>query len=151
MGKKCARRIFAVFMVLFLTVGILTFPSDAQEAAYTQLVQRREASLNGKKQFVGSRNLERPTVTYQWVDDAAMIDPPPGVQVIDDSGIKRNDYASCRYLKYMMPKRKPNRANNENLRARTRVVADLEWSVTYHRGMEKKRRRRRQEAKTSVQ
>lgn len=45
MGKKCARRIFAVFMVLFLTVGILTFPSDAQEAAYTQLVQRREASL----------------------------------------------------------------------------------------------------------
>ena len=41
MGKKCARRIFAVFMVLFLTVGILTFPSDAQEAAYTQLVQRR--------------------------------------------------------------------------------------------------------------
>lgn len=45
MGKKCARRVFAVFMVLFLTVGILTFPSDAQEAAYTQLVQRREASL----------------------------------------------------------------------------------------------------------
>lgn len=45
MGKQCARRIFAVFMVLFLTVGILTFPSDAQEAAYTQLVQRREASL----------------------------------------------------------------------------------------------------------
>ena len=45
MGKQCARRVFAVFMVLFLTVGILTFPSDAQEAAYTQLVQRREASL----------------------------------------------------------------------------------------------------------
>lgn len=33
MGKQCARRVFAVFMVLFLTVGILTFPSDAQEAA----------------------------------------------------------------------------------------------------------------------
>lgn len=33
MGKQCARRAFAVFMVLFLTVGILTFPSDAQEAA----------------------------------------------------------------------------------------------------------------------
>ena len=82
--------------------------------------ERREASLNGKKQFVGSRNLARPTVTYQWVDDAAMIDPPPGVQVIDDSGIKRNDYASCRYLKYMMPKKKPKRENNENLRARAR-------------------------------
>ena len=45
MGKKCARRIFAVFMVLFLTVGILTFPSDAQEAAYTQLQQRENVTL----------------------------------------------------------------------------------------------------------
>lgn len=114
--------------------------------------ERREASLNGKKQFVGSRNLVRPTVTYQWVDDAAMIDPPPGVQVIDDSGIKRNTYASCRYLKYMVPKRKPRkpkRENNENLRARTRVVADLEWSVTSHTGMEKKPRPPRQIRKTA--
>ena len=45
MGKQCARRIFAVFMVLFLTVGILTFPSDAQEAAYTQLQQRENVTL----------------------------------------------------------------------------------------------------------
>ena len=114
--------------------------------------ERREASLNGKKQFVGSRNHVRPTVTYQWVDDAAMIDPPPGVQVIDDSGIKRNAYASCRYLKYMVPKRKPRklkRENNGNLRARTRVVADLEWSVTSHTGMEKKPRPPRQTRKTA--
>lgn len=45
MGKQCARRVFAVFMVLFLTVGILTFPSDAQEAAYTQLQQRENVTL----------------------------------------------------------------------------------------------------------
>lgn len=45
MGKQCARRIFAVFMALFLTVGILTFPSDAQEAAYTQLQQRENVTL----------------------------------------------------------------------------------------------------------
>ena len=109
--------------------------------------ERREASLNGKKQYVGSRNLKRPTVSYQWVDDAAMIDPPPGAQVIDDSGIKRNEYASCRYIKYLLPKPQ----NNKKLRARTRVVADLEWPVTSHAGIEKRRRRRRQEAKTGVQ
>lgn len=45
MGKQCARRVFAVFMVLFLTVGILTFPSAAQEAAYTQLQQRENVTL----------------------------------------------------------------------------------------------------------
>lgn len=109
--------------------------------------ERREASLNGKKQYVGSRNLKRPSVTYEWVDDGAMIDPPPGVQVIDDSGIKRNEYASCRYIKYMLPKPK----SNKKLRARTRVVADLEWPVTSHTGIEKKRRRRRQEDETGVQ
>lgn len=107
--------------------------------------ERREASLNGKKQYVGSRNLKRPSVTYEWVDDGAMIDPPPGVQVIDDSGIKRNEYASCRYIKYMLPKPK----NNKKLRARTRVVADLEWPVTSHTGMEKKPKPPRQTRKTA--
>ena len=37
--------------------------------------ERREASLNGKKQFVGSRNLDRPVTTY-----------------------------ACRFVKYLMPK-----------------------------------------------
>ena len=58
MGKKCARRIFAVFMVLFLTVGILTFPSDAQEAAYTQLVQRENVTLKRLAELSGSEAVE---------------------------------------------------------------------------------------------
>lgn len=39
--------------------------------------ERREASLNGKKQFVGSRNLDRPVTTYAWVDDGTTVDAPP--------------------------------------------------------------------------
>lgn len=108
--------------------------------------ERREASLNGKKQFVGSRNLEQPVTTYEWVDDGATVDAPPGAQVLDEGG-GRNETASCRYIKYLLPRRE----NNKKLRARTRVVAGLECSTTYESRMEKKRRRHRQEAKTSVQ
>ena len=46
MGKKCARRIFAVFMVLFLTAGHPhPSPPTPQEAAYTQLQQREDVTL----------------------------------------------------------------------------------------------------------
>ena len=107
--------------------------------------ERREASLNGKKQFVGSRNLERPTVTYEWVDDGATVDAPPGAQLLDEGG-GRNECASCRFVKYLLPKRTTSKSY-----AHARVVAGLECSATYNMGMEKKRRRRRQEAKTSVQ
>ena len=58
MGKQCARRVFAVFMVLFLTVGILTFPSDAQEAAYTQLQQRENVTLKRLAELSGSEAVE---------------------------------------------------------------------------------------------
>lgn len=58
MGKQCARRVFAVFMVLFLTVGILTFPSDAQEAAYTQLQQRENVTLKRLAELPGSEAVE---------------------------------------------------------------------------------------------
>ena len=47
--------------------------------------ERREASLNGKKQFVGSRNLARPVTTYEWVDDGTTVDAPPGAQVLDEA------------------------------------------------------------------
>ena len=54
--------------------------------------ERREASLNGKKQFVGSRNLARPVTTYEWVDDGTTVDAPPGAQVLDEGG-GRNEVA----------------------------------------------------------
>lgn len=109
--------------------------------------ERREASLNGKKQYVGSRNLERPTITYEWVDDGASVDAPPGAQILDEGG-GRNEIASCRFIKYLLPN---NPQTPIKQRARARVVAGLECSITYTEGMEKKCKRRRQEDKTSVQ
>ena len=99
--------------------------------------ERRDASLNGKKQFVGSRNLARPVTTYEWVDDGTTVDAPPGAQVLDEGG-GRNEIASCRFVKYLMPK---NTYYNTNAtRTRTRVVAGLECSITYDTRMEKRKR-----------
>ena len=99
--------------------------------------ERREASLNGKKQFVGSRNLARPITTYEWVDDGTTVDAPPGAQVLDEGG-GRNEIASCRFVKYLMPKN--TYYNTHATRTRTRVVAGLECSITYATVMEKRKR-----------
>lgn len=99
--------------------------------------ERREASLNGKKQFVGSRNLARPVTTYAWVDDGTTVDAPPGAQVLDE-GVGRNEIASCRFVKYLMPKN--TYYNTHATRTRTRVVAGLECSITYDTRMEKRKR-----------
>ncbi len=99
--------------------------------------ERREASLNGKKQFVGSRNLARPVTTYEWVDDGTTVDAPPGAQVLDEGG-GRNEIASCRFVKYLMPKN--TYYNTHATRTRTRVVAGLECSITYATVVEKRKR-----------
>lgn len=109
--------------------------------------ERREASLNGKKQFVGSRNLARPVTTYAWVDDGTTVDAPPGAQVLDEGG-GRNDIASCRFVKYLLPK--TTYYNSKATRGKMRVVAGLECSITYDTRMEKRKRTGRQERKTSV-
>lgn len=98
--------------------------------------ERREASLNGKKQFVGSRNLARPVTTYEWVDDGTTVDAPPGAQVLDEGG-GRNEIASCRFVKYLMPKN--TYYNTHATRTRTRVVAGLECSITFDTRMEKRK------------
>lgn len=99
--------------------------------------ERREASLNGKKQFVGSRNLARPVTTYEWVDDGTTVDAPPGAQVLDEGG-GRNEIASCRFVKYLMPEN--TYYNTHATRTRTRVVAGLECSITFDTRMEKRKR-----------
>ena len=99
--------------------------------------ERREASLNGKKQFVGSRNLARPVTTYEWVDDGTTVDAPPGAQVLDEGG-GRNEIASCRFVKYLLPKN--TYYNTHATRTHTRVVAGLECSITYDTRMEKRKR-----------
>ena len=103
--------------------------------------ERREASLNGKKQFVGSRNLARPVTTYEWVDDGTTVDAPPGAQVLDEGG-GRNEIASCRFVKYLMPKN--TYYNTHATRTRTRVVAGLECSITYATVVEKRKQTGRQ-------
>ena len=103
--------------------------------------ERREASLNGKKQFVPSRNLDRPVTTYEWVDDGT------GAQVLDEGG-GRNEIASCKYIKYLMPK--TIHYNSRTARSHKRVDSGLELSITYDKGPEKQRRKGRQERKTSV-
>lgn len=103
--------------------------------------ERREASLNGKKQFVGSRNLARPVTTYEWVDDGTTVDAPPGAQVLDEGG-GRNEIASCRFVKYLMPKN--TYYNTHATRTRTRVVAGLECSITFDTVVEKRKRTGRQ-------
>lgn len=99
--------------------------------------ERREASFNGKKQFVGSRNLARPVTTYEWVDDGTTVDAPPGAQVLDEGG-GRNEIASCRFVKYLLPKN--TYYNTHATRTHTRVVAGLECSITYDTRMEKRKR-----------
>lgn len=95
--------------------------------------ERREASLNGKKQFVGSRNLAQPVTTYEWVDDGASVDAPPGAQILDEGG-GRNETASCRFIKYLLP-----RKDTLKSYAHARVVAGLECSVTYQGRAENRR------------
>ena len=99
--------------------------------------ERREASLNGKKQFVGSRNLARPVTTYAWVDDGTTVDAPPGAQVLDEGG-GRNEIASCRFVKYLLPK--TTYYNSKATRSKMRAVAGLECSITYDTRVEKRKR-----------
>ena len=109
--------------------------------------ERREASLNGKKQFVGSRNLDRPVTTYAWVDDGTTVDAPPGAQVLDEGG-GSNEIASCRFVKYLMPKN--TYYNTHATRTRTRVVAGLECPITIDTRMEKRKRTGRHRRKNGV-
>ena len=65
-----------------------------------------------------------------------------------DEGGGRNEVASCKYIKYLMPK--TIHYNSKTARSHKRVDSGLELSITYDRGPEKQRRKGRQERKTSV-
>lgn len=65
--------------------------------------ERREQPLNGKLMYVPSRNLQKPIVICELVDDDASIEAPPGaVEVIESSD--RNEFASYKFVKYRMPR-----------------------------------------------
>ena len=88
------------------TVGLAISPKSAEKPAST-----------AKKQFVPSRNLDRPVTTYEWVDDGTTVDAPPGAQVLDEGG-GRNEIASCRFVKYLMPKNTYYNTRNAHTHAR---------------------------------
>ena len=58
MRKVYVKRLFSVLMILVLLVGVVTFPSDAQEAAYTQLQQRENVTLKRLAELPGSEAVE---------------------------------------------------------------------------------------------
>ena len=58
MRKVYVKRVFSVLMILVLLVGVVTFPSAAQEAAYTQLQQRENVTLKRLAELPGSEAVE---------------------------------------------------------------------------------------------
>lgn len=62
--------------------------------------ERREASLNGKKMFVCSRNLPKPESYSEWATDSTSIETPPGAEELERAG-DRDAYASYQYIVYV--------------------------------------------------
>ena len=58
MRKVYVKRLFSVLMILVLLVGVVTFPSAAQEAAYTELQQREDVTLKHLAELPGSEAVE---------------------------------------------------------------------------------------------
>ena len=58
-----------------------------------------------------------------------------------DEGGGRNEIASCKYIKYLLPK--TIHYNSKTARGKKRVDSGLELSITYDRGPEKQRRKGR--------
>lgn len=90
--------------------------------------ERREAALNGKRQWVPSRNLEKPQTRTEWVDDETTVDAPPGAVILDEGG-GRNELASCKFIKYLLPMTAP----------RARVISGSKLSTTYGKREQKRR------------
>ena len=58
MRKVYVKRLFSVLMILVLLAGVVTFPSAAQEAAYTELQQREDVTLKRLAELPGSEAVE---------------------------------------------------------------------------------------------
>ena len=65
------------------------------------------------------------------------------------AGGGRNEIASCKFVKYLLPWSAAVHNNNAT-RTHTRVVSGLECSITYQQGLEKKPSRGRQRSKSRV-
>lgn len=100
--------------------------------------ERRDASLNGKRMYVCSRNVPKPEIDYEYVDDSTSLEAPPGAQEVIESG-DRNEFASFRYIEYTLPewskprgRRQPNKADP--------FYSDSKSTVTTRQGCRKRPR-----------
>lgn len=62
----------------------------------------------GDRCWCASRNLARPEVVSELVDDNVTICAPPGARILD-SDHKMNEYGSYDYLVYLLPEQRPKR------------------------------------------
>jgi len=60
----------------------------------------------GRRSWSGSRNLKRWTRESEMVDESATVVAPPGAFILD-SDEKQNEFGYFKFLKYLLPERKP--------------------------------------------
>jgi hypothetical protein len=65
-----------------------------------------EGKPKGAQCWTPSRNLKMPVREQIWVDESMTIEAPPDAFVLDTDE-KRNEYGAFKYLKYLLPERKP--------------------------------------------
>ena len=75
MRKVYVKRLFSVLMILVLLVGVVTFPSAAQEAAYTQLQQRENVTLKRLAEIPAEEALEALVNAGFYYNESFFSDP----------------------------------------------------------------------------
>lgn len=108
----------------------LSYISDKGYEGWAQYLskERRESSLNGKLMYVPSRNLRKPIVESELVDDDITVEAPPGAVDVVESG-DRNEFASFKYVKYRMP--------DHNRKSSVSHFSDSKHTITYGKGRRK--------------
>lgn len=71
----------------------------------------------GDKCWCGSRNLERPEVVSEMVDENMTITAPPGARVLDRDH-KQNEFGSYDYIVYLLPDRPEHRPRPPKIKKR---------------------------------
>jgi hypothetical protein len=60
----------------------------------------------GARSWSGSRNLKKPVRESELVEENITIEAPPGAHILESDEL-RNEYGTFRYLKYLLPEKKP--------------------------------------------
>ena len=77
-------------------------------AKYLTKEPREHGSPNGLRSWTPSRGLEKPERESGWVPDDVTLCAPPGATVLDSDSMV-NQWGEVKYLKYLLPERRPER------------------------------------------